>query len=485
MRHLQCVTQTYTLIFGPEINSIETMPTISNNTPIDLYLPEDHLAERTYIAEYLFSESLGIPIRIFPSSGHDWQIQITNHKKIIIPDAFWSHIDANHTYLQANYLPIHSPKLLEHSALPAGIGHLPIIYGTTDFYSESNKIFCGLDIFASSFFMLTRWEEYVSSERDIHDRFPGSTCYAYRNRFIQEPIVDNYVDLLWALLSAIDYQGERIPRSYRILLTHDVDHPYYYPSLAHICKRLAGDLVCRKSIAQFTKRIHTLLSSQRDPFDTFEYLMDCSESKNTRSHFFWMAGKYPPPQSHFDYPHPRNKKRIHKLVKSIKDRGHVLGFHPGYNTCNNPTRWKQELEFACEFLGQDLRCGRQHFLKFSAPHTWQIWEDNNMEWDSTLGYPDQPGFRCGTCHPFHPFNFLTRKKLNLLEYPLTAMECTFTHYLKQTPEAMLENVCNLIDRVKNKEGTFVLLWHNSSFNTKDYLQFRPVYPAILKLPKES
>ncbi len=49
-----------------------------------------------------------------------------------------------------------------------------------------------------------------------------------------------------------------------------------------------------------------------------------------------------------------------------------------------------------------------------------------MSYDSTLGYADHAGFRCGTCFEYPAFDPVADKQLNLRIRPLIAMECSVT-----------------------------------------------------------
>lgn len=98
-----------------------------------------------------------------------------------------------------------------------------------------------------------------------------------------------------------------------------------------------------------------------------------------------------------------------------------------------------------------------------------------MDWDSTLGYPEAEGFRCGICREFPVFNFLTRKMLNLREKPLLAMDVTLAHYRQYSPEAAFEKLQLLRRQVEKHGGEFVLLWHNSSWNSYFWADWREVF----------
>ena len=138
---------------------------------------------------------------------------------------------------------------------------------------------------------------------------------------------------------------------------------------------------------------------------------------------------------------------------------------------------KNELE---NNLKTDMFFGREHYLRFSIPNTWQIWEDNNMEWDSTLGYADKEGFRAGVCYEYSVFNILTREMLNLKEKPLIVMEGSFSTYQPDIdPTEMEEKIKNLMGKVEKYQGDFVFLWHNSSFNTDMWKKYRHIYKNVI------
>ncbi|MBP5469996.1 MAG: hypothetical protein J6Z11_12220, partial [Candidatus Riflebacteria bacterium] len=147
---------------------------------------------------------------------------------------------------------------------------------------------------------------------------------------------------------------------------------------------------------------------------------------------------------------------------------HILGFHPSYEAYNNPIVWKQEKDTLEKTLNIEVEFGREHYLRFEAPFTWQIWEDSNMLWDSTLNYADHEGFRCGTCWEYHVFNFLTKQELQLVEKPLIVMEGNFFTYQKELKIDTVRNkIVYLINKCKKYNGTFVYLWHNTSLLTND------------------
>ena len=111
--------------------------------------------------------------------------------------------------------------------------------------------------------------------------------------------------------------------------------------------------------------------------------------------------------------------------------------------------------------------GRQHYLRFEIPITWQSWEDNGLEIDSTLGYAEMEGFRCGTCYEYTVYNFITRKKLRLKENPLIFMEVSVMDYQNiRESEKFLVKLRDMVRIAKKYKGNFVFLYHNTKFDKK-------------------
>ncbi len=437
-------------------------------------IPNNNLQERQYILDVLFTEFLGLDFEIeTDDSISDWVIEFDN-SKLIFKDDFFNQHKEDLSYLELENLPkkvsyISNDFIVEND--------IPVLYGNDELSVKDSEIYCGIDIFASSFFMLTRWEEYVNKNRDNHNRFPAIESVALKNNFLDRPIVNEYVEMLWNMLTHLGYSEKRKEREFSLMTTHDVDEPIRYRNPYIYLRRFIAELVKNKSFRGAFNVVLTALGMRKDSFDTFDWLMDVSEKSGIKSYFFFM-GKG---QTRHDNRYKSSDKFIEKLISKIKKRGHHIGMHPTYNAYNNDVQFKAEKKELEKNLGVQMKFGREHFLRFELPTTWQIWEDNGMEWDSTLSYADKEGFRCGVCYDFPVFNILTRNSLNLREVPLVVMEGSFVTYQKTITAVEMENQINkLLEKVKRYRGVFVFLWHNSSFNTDEWKDVQHIYKRILQ-----
>ena len=112
-------------------------------------------------------------------------------------------------------------------------------------------------------------------------------------------------------------------------------------------------------------------------------------------------------------------------------------------------------------------------MRWEAPTTWQAWEDAGLDYDSTLTFADNVGFRCGVCYEFPVFNLRTRRPLNLREQPLVVMEDTLLRkeYMNLPLDDVWERVVRLRERCKTFDGAFTLLWHNHMLVDKKMVRF--------------
>ncbi len=441
-------------------------------------IPNNNLSERQYILDVLFSEFLGIPIDVVVDNTIlDWTIEFDN-SILTFADKFFNKHKEDLSYLKFENLPKKVSYVSNGFIVEENI---PVLYGNDKLEIKKNEIYCGIDIFASSFFMLTRWEEYVNPNRDNHNRFPAIESIALKNNFLDRPIVNEYIEMLWNMLVYLGYSKIRKERQFSFMTTHDVDIPKQYKSFGRVVRMIGGEILKRKNIKKafliFYDACLVTFKMKKDPFNTFDWLMDVSEEVGIKSYFFFMGHGI----TDYDNHYKSSDKFIKKLVRRIKQRGHNIGMHPTYDAYNNDVQFKLEKIELEKNIKKQMRFGREHYLRFEVPTTWQIWEDSGMEWDSTCSYADKEGFRCGVCYDYSVFNILTRKQLSLKEKPLIVMEGSFTTYQPNIePKEMERKILALKNKVRKFQGVFVFLWHNSSFNTVEFKRYANVYRNILK-----
>lgn len=435
---------------------------------LNITIPDNNIPEREYIIGVLLGDFLGLKYHIRTEANSRHYTLSFDHSEIDIKDSFFNVYPKKLSYLTSEALPqkIHFIKNDFTSEFD-----IPVIYGTDEITVKRNKIICGIDIFASAFFMLSRWEEYVNKTRDEHMRFPYTASIAYLNGFLDRPVVNEYVELLWKLLKKSGYISERKNRSFELVLTHDIDQ-MDYPRTYYI---LLGDLLKRRNLKLARRNMTSYLKQRSNPYDTFDFLMSASEKIGVKSHFYFMSSdsRIPPDNDYYLL-----SRRFKEKVKEIRRRGHIIGFHPGYYTHNDPTRWSYEKQLLEESAQETIIEGRQHYLRFENPGTFNIWESNHMQIDSTMGFARKEGFRCGTGDTFPVYNILERRELQLKERPLIIMDGNFQHY---SMEQALTVAQRFISLGQKYASSITLLFHNTTFYGEEWVGFEDLYKRLLDL----
>jgi hypothetical protein len=329
---------------------------------------------------------------------------------------------------------------------------------------REGRIVFHVDILAATIFQLSRWEETLIRERDEHDRVPADACVATRQGFLDRPIVDEYALILREWLRQLLPGWEPRRRVFGIRLSHDVDTIWPFPrrrdGLRAVLRSLASPSDSRlgETARQATLRIFA--PTRSSGFRGIRRLARISRTFGMRSAFFFMGAD----GSTHDNGYRVGSRPVRRLISELTSQGFELGFHPGYRTHSDPARFSVEKQRLDRALGTSRYGGRQHFLRFRVPDTWRLWEREGLAYDSTLTFAEREGFRCGTCHPYRPFDFEQNRELDIWEVPLIVMDGTLHQYRRLSPADAGQRILELAERARAVEGTFTLLWHNSSLD---------------------
>jgi hypothetical protein len=340
------------------------------------------------------------------------------------------------------------------------------------------------DIIAASLFMLSRWEETIIPFKDEHGRFPASYSTAYKLGFLNIPLIDYYGLILreWIKNLVPGWTPQKnIPA---VNLTYDIDHIYQYSNPLSFARTFKIALMSKNPLGNIRHELKQLktqfFSPERgDKYQTVIDLASSSKKFGFTSRFYFMSAKPHLKQQGYNPAKPC----LQKLYKFLQEQGHEIGFHPGYRTHKNPKLLKKEKDRLEQACGTIITGGRQHFLRFEAPVTWRDWEHTGLVYDSTLGYADHEGFRCGTCHPFKPFDLENDREINLIEVPLIIMDGTLSDYRMLSTEQAQVCIMDLARKCIEVEGTFTLLWHNTML-LHENTDWKSTYLNVLQQLKE-
>ena len=162
------------------------------------------------------------------------------------------------------------------------------------------------------------------------------------------------------------------------------------------------------------------------------------------------------------------RRLLRKVVSEIVDRGHIVGFHPGYLTYNNYKQWEAQKKSIEQEIGITLRVGRQHVLRYDTSITPSIWDKYHMECDYTLTFPDMIGLRSGTTREHNSYDLQSRKKLNLRQVNTVVMDVGIFggKYNDYDLEYAVSETSTVIDEGKKYGGKCCILMHPGNMTEK-------------------
>lgn len=419
---------------------------------ITIELNNNFLEEKKYILSVIFEDYLGFKIKYNIVSKPIFRIILPNSKKIIIDDIFLG--SQKDIYNLKEYgVPIVN---FETEINLYNQHKLFGLYGNSEKIVNDKSISIHNDIIGTSFIFLSRLEE-LNSNHDKFGRYKYKESLAHKFNIIFRPIINEYIFFLEDAINTLYPNNQIKTNQFEVILSHDIDLIKKW-TIKKLIKKSILEFGSFKFFTNYFNFFKSAINIKNDPYFNFDNIMDYSEKNNLKSLFFFMCLE----KNEYDFRYSINE--IHEEIKKINFRNHSIGIHASKLAYNDNLQLEKEIN-RLKTINSEVVYNRNHYLMFDIKNTWQILDSNNIKYDLTLGYPEMIGFRCGICSPFKVFDILNKKKLNLIEIPLTIMDVTITDYMKDIDTNKIEKmISNVVDNTKKYNGTLNLLWHNNSYN---------------------
>ena len=337
------------------------------------------------------------------------------------------------------------------------------------------------DIFAASFYLISRYEEYLPHVKDEHERFPASESLGYQHKFLDRPVID-----IWALKfrdqlakAFPKYQEElkNEKRKFDFISTIDIDmafkfkHKGFTRNLGGIFKDLS-----QFNIADLWMRFLVIFGLHKDTYDVYDRLLGFQKKYDIRTLFFFLLGEY----GTYDKNISPGNSNYRLLIKNIADYC-TVGIHPSYYSMNREQKIKKEQSLLENIVNFPITKSRQHYLRVALPETYQHLVDLEIKEDYSMGYASQFGFRAGTCTPFYFYDLDFEIQTPLKVFPFAAMDVTLKDYLNFTPKKSYNTIMHLANEVRKVGGTMITVFHNESVSgSGEWRGWSKLYESLLR-----
>lgn len=394
----------------------------------------------------------------------------TNKKITIIDSGFFD----DDIYLRKGSMP----------QFPLNEWHgIPILFGEGKDQNSNNHIIIYADIIASSFFLLSRYEELINvGNFDEHGRFKAEGSVPMMGRFLSRPIIDEYSVQLKKLLVQTGVEDVKGHKGIKIYLTHDVDIPWKKWNIKSAIRTIGSWLIHYKKL-QLWPLIQWLGIYKWNPYDTFEWMIALeSDVKDKLGEYcediYFVIGTKKADALTESY---IADKKMFKLMHLLKNSASRIGLHISYNTGkdNSKENIVEEKENLESVSGEKIEVNRYHYLRALGMDSFRNLIKAGITEDFTMGFADYAGFRLGTAQCVNWIDPEELEVTGLKLHPLTVMEGSLSGYMKLNEREAYEYTKALFDKVQNYGGEFTILFHNSSFKIPGCDWMQSFYEKIL------
>lgn len=321
------------------------------------------------------------------------------------------------------------------------------------FYENGSITF---DIIETVFFHLSRMEEMDVEPHaiDKHGRMKSEYQFLVRNELHRIPVVDHIRAAFYEILGV-----SKVDNKTNYIITHDIDCTRRFGTTKRVVRAFARTIFKEKSpsrLLQLTKQFITYLITNKDPYDTFDWLF--SQSKSKKKVVFFMSGG----STSYDNLYSITDSFTKKIINNALENKYEIGVHPSYMTFESVPNTEKEVEMLKLLFNTPIMSGRQHILRFNPVITPEVLTKSGLVNDYTLGYSDRIGFRCGSGLPFLIFDWRANTESSLTEFPLVVMDGPLLmeneYDVSKAADDLFDFLCS-----NNQYTMIVFNFHNSIF----------------------
>ena len=327
------------------------------------------------------------------------------------------------------------------------------------------------DIFAASFYLLSRYEEYLPHQKDMYGRYAHENSLAFKEGFLNIPLIN-----IWAkdFATAIQkrFQSFNFQLStFNFQPTYDIDIAYSYHHKGLI--RNVGGFLKAPSL----ERIKVLVGLNRDPFDSYDWLNTLHEKYQLSPvYFFLLAAK----NSLFDKNISPTTMGMQQLVGNIANK-YTIGIHPSWQSGDEAALLKKEKQLLETMSEKPVTISRQHYIRFNLPEGYRRLSEVDITDDYSMGYGSINGFRASVASAFNWYDLEKEETTDLRIHPFCYMEANSYYEQKLTPKAAFEELMHYYNICKQSSGSLITIWHNHMLGSgKLYKGWGETYEKFLQ-----
>lgn len=331
---------------------------------------------------------------------------------------------------------------------------------TIGFFPVGNNSGLPFDIFAASFYMITRYEEYLPHVKDEAGRFMASESLACKAGFLQQPVVDVWAylfkDRLLEAFPMMEFPQKKV--TIHPVIRAAQAYAYKQKGLFRSAVGYVHDFF-RGKFKKIAARTQVLLGLKRDPFDTFKWMVNIAVRSKFKLTVFFLLGE----ARSFNESLNTHRQKFKMLIKYVADYKEV-GLIFSYNSLGDYGQMRREKRRLQEITNRSLLSSMNDGYLVNLPDNYRNLVELEVKRDFTMVFEDMVGFRAGTCTPFLFYDLDYEIKTPLVVHP-AAMATRAFH--KKYASDIEKTVGNILATVTGVNGTFTIIFTNKDFSPEE------------------
>ncbi len=397
-----------------------------------------------YVADFIFKDLLGVEVSIVTDIDH-----FKNHDGVKVN---YSNEPINSVF---SILPCY--LLFENKIQQQRIKCFEYNGNKAFFKTESGDY--PFDIFAATFYLISRYEEYLPHEKDEYGRYAHTNSLAFKEDFLNLPLVNIWVnefaEVLKSKFSILNFFPKAFGTTFNFLPTYDIDMAFSYKHKGLV--RNTGGFLRSPSF----ERIAVLFGLKKDPFDSYDWMNKLHEENGLKPiYFFLVAAK----NGKYDKNILLHKNIMHKLTKHYAKK-HSIGLHPSWQSGDDHSLLQKEKEHLEIMSDSSITSCRQHYIRFDLPDTYRRLIDAGITDDYSMGYGSTNGFRASVTSPFYWYDLQKEEQTSLRIHPFCFMDANSFYEEHLSAEQAYEELIQYYTVCKKVNGTLITIWHNNFLGT--------------------
>lgn len=335
------------------------------------------------------------------------------------------------------------------------------------------------DIFAASFYLITRYEEWLPHEKDEYGRYAHTNSLAHREGFLHLPLVNLWLKKFEKEVRKKFRKASLPSAPFRFMPTYDVDIAFKYSGKGFL-KNAASffKTIFKLNLKENIQQLTVLAGKATDPFDVFEWLHSLHKRKNIQAIYFFLLAEE---NKLYDKNILPSKSVLQGLIKTIASNNPVA-IHPSWQSNDVHDRLAEEISRLSFITGKNITISRQHYIRMSFPETYRQLIRHNITDDHSMGYGSINGFRASYTNAFAWYDLGEEKQTSLNIHPFCYMDANAFFEEKLSAHGAAEEMKHYYSISKSVHGECIFIHHNHFLTEEnEWIDWRKMYENFLMM----